>query len=115
MDPGLNDGAQLGSGLCRLCGREEELTFHHLIPRTLHTNKWFKARYSREELQAGVELCRDCHGAIHKLIPSEKTLGREWNSLERLREHEQLSTFVTWLDGRPGRRPYRTRGGRRRR
>lgn len=59
-------------------------------------------------MQSGVELCRDCHGAVHKIIASEKELGREWNTLARLRENEELMTYVRWLDGRPGRRPYRT-------
>ena len=96
-----------------LCERDEELTFHHLIPRTVHTNKWFKARFEKDELQSGVELCRDCHGAIHKIIASEKELAREWNTLERLRENEQLMTFVRWVAKRPGRRPYRTGAGKR--
>lgn len=111
----VDDGAKLGPGRCTLCGRDEELTFHHLIPRTLHPNKWFKARFEKEALQAGVELCRDCHGAIHEIVPSEKELGREWNTLERLRENEALMTYVRWLDGRPGRRPYRTGNGGKRR
>ena len=50
---------------CGLCGAEEELTFHHFIPRTLHSNKWFKKRYTREEMQAGIDVCRECHDLIH--------------------------------------------------
>jgi len=39
---------------CELCGRENVLTFHHLIPVTLHKNKWFKKNYTREEMNTGV-------------------------------------------------------------
>jgi hypothetical protein len=28
--------------LCELCQSEDAHNFHHFIPRTLHTNKWFK-------------------------------------------------------------------------
>ena len=29
--------------LCELCEAEEVYNFHHFIPRTLHSNKWFKS------------------------------------------------------------------------
>ncbi|MGZ7065629.1 MAG: amidohydrolase family protein, partial [Candidatus Aminicenantales bacterium] len=61
--------------------------FHHFIPRTLHSNKWFKSRYSREEMQKGVHLCKTCHSAIHNLIPKEKDLGRLYNNREKLLAH----------------------------
>ena len=62
--------------LCELCQSEEAHNFHHFIPRTLHTNKWFKRRYTRAEMQRGIEVCKACHSAIHDLIPDEKELGR---------------------------------------
>ena len=37
--------------LCQLCESEEAYNFHHFIPRTLHSNKWFKSRYSKQEMQ----------------------------------------------------------------
>ncbi len=37
--------------LCELCECEEAHNFHRFIPRTLHTNKWFKKRYAREEMR----------------------------------------------------------------
>ena len=49
--------------------------FHHLIPRTVHTNKWFKKRYTREQMREGINVCTSCHHAIHALIPDEKELG----------------------------------------
>jgi len=84
---------------CALCGRERRLTFHHLIPRTLHSNKWFKKHFSRAEMNAGIDVCRDCHRAIHKLI-DRKELGREYNTAAKLLEHPELSKFVAWIRGR---------------
>ncbi|MGE0710466.1 MAG: hypothetical protein AB7N76_09880 [Planctomycetota bacterium] len=103
---------------CELCGRERELTFHHLIPRTLHTNKWFKKTFSREEMNRGLDLCRDCHSAIHTFIPSEKELGRAYDTREKLLAHEPLARYVAWVSRETKRRSVvRTAGasGRRRR
>lgn len=91
--------ARCKHGKCEMCGREKDLTFHHLIPRTLHKNKWFKKNFTRDEMNTGIDVCRDCHSAIHDFI-DEKTLGREYNTLEKLMTHEQISGFVKWVSKR---------------
>jgi len=75
-------------------------TEHHLIPRTCHRNKWFKKRFTREQMRETISVCRDCHRSIHKLIPSEKELGRHYHSVESLMTHDQLSKFVNWVRSR---------------
>jgi hypothetical protein len=82
--------------LCELCRNEASHNFHHFIPRTLHSNKWFKKRYSRAEMQQGIQVCKACHGAIHDLVPDEKELGRHYNTLEKLLAHPEISKFVEW-------------------
>ncbi len=89
---------------CALCGRDRPLTFHHLIPRALHKKKRFQRRFTRDELASGVELCRDCHDAVHRFM-TEKELGERYYTLERLRAQPELARFVAWV---------RTRGGRHR-
>lgn len=96
-------------GTCELCQRDRELTFHHLIPRTTHRNKWFRKNFTREEMQRGLNLCRDCHSAVHQFVPSEKELGRHYNTREKLLEHPELAQFVTWVAQRSGKQRYRTR------
>ena len=44
-----------------------------------------------------VSLCRPCHSAIHELIPDEKELGREFNTLEKLLSHPPIEKFVCWV------------------
>jgi hypothetical protein len=44
-----------------------------------------------------IEVCRDCHRAIHRFVRDEKELGREWNTLAALRRHEGLARFVAWV------------------
>jgi len=94
---------------CELCGRVRDLTFHHLIPRTTHRNKWFRKNFTREQMNSGLDLCQDCHSAVHRLIPSEKELGRSYNTREALLAHEELGKFVAWVSTREGKRRYRIR------
>jgi hypothetical protein len=82
--------------LCQLCQCEESHNFHHFIPRTLHSNKWFKKRYTREQMHEGIEVCKSCHRAIHDLVPDEKKLGRHYNTLEKLLAHPEIGKFVRW-------------------
>jgi hypothetical protein len=82
--------------LCELCQSEDAHNFHHFIPRTLHSNKWFKKRYTREQMREGLNLCKSCHQAIHDLIPDEKELGRHYNTMEKLLAHPQVAGYVKW-------------------
>jgi hypothetical protein len=44
-----------------------------------------------------IAVCRDCHRAIHDLIPDEKELGRDYHSLKKLRAHEGLAKYLAWV------------------
>lgn len=87
---------------CELCGSENDiLNFHHLIPRTLHSTKFFEKRYTKKYMkETGIFVCKYiCHGQIHKFI-SEKELGLKWNTLEKLLEHPDVKKFVEWRSKR---------------
>jgi hypothetical protein len=94
-------------GPCEACGRDQARTFHHLIPRSQHHRKWFKARFTRDEMGAGVMVCRDCHSAFHQFL-SEKELGRDFHTLEALLGHPQIGRYVRWVSGQRGRHRTRT-------
>lgn len=82
---------------CALCGREQPLTFHHLIPRKLHRKKRFLNRFGKEEMKKrGIDICRKCHAAIH-CFWDEKTLGEEYNTKEKLMQTEEMQKFVAWV------------------
>lgn len=84
---------------CRLCGRATKrgTTEHHLIPRTCHSNKWFKKNFAREQMNKTIPLCRECHHAVHDLIPDEKQLGRDFNTVDKLLAHPEFAKFVAWV------------------
>ncbi len=84
---------------CEFCKRDLKLTEHHLIPKTLHDNKWFKKNFSNEQLDEFIELCRDCHDAIHQFI-EEKDMGRNYNTKEKLLNHEKVANFVKWISNK---------------
>ncbi|MFO0959643.1 MAG: hypothetical protein U0800_19780 [Isosphaeraceae bacterium] len=95
IDPEPVDGPE--EGACALCGRDQPLTFHHLIPRHVHRKKRFQRMHTRAEMRSrGVMLCRLCHDAVHHLIPDEKELARSYNTLESLREHPGIARHVGW-------------------
>lgn len=83
-------------GRCPLCARECPLTFHHLIPRKLHRRTFFKKRYSSEDLNRGIDVCRLCHNGIHALY-DEMTLGKRFDTLRRLRSDSALKRHFQWV------------------
>lgn len=46
------------------------------------------------------DLCRPCHGFIHKVL-TEKQLELEYNTVESLRAHPEIAKFVGWVAKRP--------------
>jgi 5-methylcytosine-specific restriction endonuclease McrA len=82
---------------CQLCGRDVPLTRHHLIPRACHRRGWFQRRYSREQLNRCIPLCRLCHSGIHDLIPNEQQLGKQYPTLEQLLSHDGVQRMLAWV------------------
>ena len=79
-----------------MCEREKRLTFHHLIPRRCHSNKWFRKNFEKEDMHTrGIDLCTQCHQYIHSIF-SEKELGRYYNTLEALLADEKVAKYVEW-------------------
>ena len=82
---------------CGLCGRFKEVTFHHYIPRTLHSNKYFRKKYEVEYMKShGIDLCEDCHSNIHQFF-TEKELGRDFNDKNKLLSDERVRKFLRWV------------------
>lgn len=82
---------------CELCGRAKPLSFHHLIPRAVHSKTRYKKRYTKEEMRTrGLMLCRLCHNGVHNLIPDEKDLASLYNTRESLLAHPAIAKHVAW-------------------
>lgn len=86
--------------LCSLCGVEEVFSRHHLIPKTVHSNKWFKKTFTREEMNQVISVCKGCHQTINQI--DAKELGRQYNTREKLLEHPEVARYVEWRQKRRG-------------
>ena len=84
------------NGSCELCDRDKYLTFHHLIPRKLHSKKRFRKTFTLREMQTrGLYLCGECHDGVHMLL-TEMELGEHYNTKEALLGHEGVARHVAW-------------------
>jgi len=82
--------------ICELCGTKNICTFHHLIPRCLHTNKWFRRNFTREQMNEGIMVCKyTCHREIHNL-ENNKNLGKYYNTKKLLLSHFLINKYIKW-------------------
>ena len=72
-------------GICELCGRDEMfLSEHHLVPKCKGGMKGDK-----------IILCKQCHSQVHAFY-DEKTLGKSYNTLQKLLEDDRISKYLKW-------------------
>lgn len=93
MDP-LTTPAR--SGLCATCDRTRPLSFHHLVPRTLHGGRWCRKRFTRDDKRRGVEVCHDCHDAFHRLAGARE-LAECCDNVQALRAHARIGPVIEAL------------------
>lgn len=80
-------------GVCPICDRDmiEGPSFneHHLIPRAKGGKNGPK-----------IDLHKICHDKIHSLW-TEGQLAAHYNTVERIREHEEMQKFIKWVQKKP--------------
>lgn len=92
--PSLLSSRPLG---CEICDREHlPLTYHHLIPRSMHEKAVKRGWHQEWELQKVAWLCRACHSFVHG-IGSNEMLARELFSLEQILEREDVQKWAGWV------------------
>ena len=82
---------------CQICGSEEPLEKHHLVPR-LKCRK--KMRDVRDDPSNHVYICPTCHRTIHAFF-DERELRYSYNTLEALLGDERFSKYVEWRRKHP--------------
>jgi len=73
-----------------------QLTAHHLIPRKLHRRKHFKKKFSKDELQVTIPVCKKCHSGLHKLY-DEMHLGKYLNTADKLLADPPVKKHIEWV------------------
>ena len=86
---------------CLICGDAERVTEHHLIPVTVHKNKWFKKHTTKEQRVVKVDLCFSCHKDIHKMFKNNKELARELGTKDKFMGNEKIKDYIKYKVGRP--------------
>jgi hypothetical protein len=74
-----------------------KLTRHHLYPQKYGTKKARKAHAKEFPV---VSLHKICHRMIHLLF-SEKYLGEHFNTVEALRTHPDMQSFLEFIEETP--------------
>jgi hypothetical protein len=92
--------ASTRASACELCARSWiPLTYHHLIPRSVHPKALKKGWVAGEwELNKVAWLCRACHTFVHHIETNEE-LARKWSTVEVLAGREDVRNFVQWVGG----------------
>jgi hypothetical protein len=62
----------------------------------VHRRPFFRKTFSRDDLAAGIDLCRLCHNGVHRLH-DEMTLAKRLNSLEALRADPAVARHTNWV------------------
>jgi hypothetical protein len=81
---------------CTLCGQPLPLSFHHLIPRKVHAQRWVRLRHDAARLDHdGIWICRPCHDFLHGNF-SERELGERLHTLDRLQAEPLIARHIAW-------------------
>ena len=87
--------------LCEIEYDDNQINFHHLIPKTYHNNKRIQKNYSREFLNKnGLYLCISCHNKLHSCI-DEKDMAYEFNTLGKIKEIPEIQKWIEWKKKHP--------------
>ncbi len=89
---------------CALCGLEyddEDMNFHHLIPKSFHANKRIQKEYKKDFLNKnGVYLCIPCHNKLHSCI-TEKEMAFNFNTIDKILENNEIKIWIEWKEKHP--------------
>ncbi|KAF2278498.1 uncharacterized protein EI97DRAFT_256635 [Westerdykella ornata] len=82
---------------CELCLRDWiPLTYHHLIPKSVHDKVRKRAWHRDDRLNSVAWLCRACHSFVHRVCGNEE-LARSYFTVDLLMAREDVQAWVKWV------------------
>ncbi len=75
-------------GICEICGAEENLTHHHLVPQVKA-----KKRFAKESKT--ISICSLCHTTLHAKF-KESFLRDHLSSLDQILKEERMKDYLNW-------------------
>jgi len=89
--------SQTRASACEICERSWiPLSYHHLIPKQMHAKAVKRGWHEEWMLNSVAWLCRACHGFVHRIASNEE-LARNWYSVDRLMDREDVQTWARWV------------------
>jgi len=82
---------------CEICEREVPLTYHHLIPKAVHTKVLKRGWHKEFMLNSVAWLCRPCHSTVHR-VASHEVLAREFYTVELLLGREDVRKWKGYIE-----------------
>lgn len=83
--------------VCSTCRRSVDLSFHHLIPKKMHSKRWVKEKHAEIDLiHYGIWVCNDCHKKIHRLF-DHQTLAAYYFTTDALLNNQKFKKFISWV------------------
>ena len=73
----------------------DNITKHHLIPKTYHSNKKICKLFTVEQMNTTIDLCLECHKQIHTFI-KEKDMAKTYNTLDNLLKYDIVHNYIEW-------------------
>lgn len=81
---------------CEICERSQlPLTYHHLIPRSMHDRAVKRGWHEEWELAKVAWLCRACHSFVHRCATNEE-LAKSLHSVDLLLEREDIQRWANY-------------------
>ncbi|EFQ97600.1 hypothetical protein MGYG_00639 [Nannizzia gypsea CBS 118893] len=81
---------------CEICERDWiPLTYHHLIPKAVHSKALKRGWHEECDLNQVAWLCRACHSYVHRMASNEE-LAREWYTVEAILGREDTQEWAKW-------------------
>lgn len=89
--------SQTRASACEICQRDWiNLTYHHLIPRSVHTKVLKRGWHEEHILNSVAWLCGACHRFVHRMASNEE-LAREWFTVDRIMERDDAVAWAKWI------------------
>jgi heterodisulfide reductase subunit C len=97
----FNEEEALPPSSCALCQRSEELTQHHLIPKSRHRKARTRRHFSKDDMRSRmIWICWPCHKNLHRCL-TEQEMAETYHSVEALRSHPEVEKFNRWICHKP--------------
>lgn len=82
---------------CEICERDWiPMTYHHLIPKAVHTKVLKRGWHEERQLNSVAWLCRACHSFVHRMASNEE-LAKNYYTVELICEREEVQKWAMWV------------------